>query len=91
MKLIPVRWTFKKKEFLHIFEVTGEGNKDSEPYLIKDALEIIKTAQKYKGRVDCPNEFPKAIDGISISFTILFRTKEDIEEYEKYLGSIRGI
>ncbi|HJA42062.1 MAG TPA: hypothetical protein H9667_11235 [Firmicutes bacterium] len=71
-----------------IIEAKGESAaKESEPFIIQNAIEMIEKASEYKGRPypDMPS-FPST-SNFSVSFSLIFPSEADINSFMEFLKS----
>jgi len=86
MMMIPVSWSFQRKSIMPIIEARGESAaKDSEPFVIQHAIQMIEKASEFKGR-PYPNmpSFP-ATNHFTVSFSLIFPSETDITNFMEFL------
>ena len=83
---IPIIWTFQRTSIMPIIEAKGECDiKESEPFVIQNAIEIIEKASEFKGKpysnipnIPCTSKF-------SVSFSLIFPSELDLANFIEFM------
>ena len=87
--IIAVKWCAKVNELMNVVSLIGisENNSELAKYaIIKNAVNIYEMARECGGVIIPPNSVQKANSPLSISFELIFKTKEDMGEFVQKLG-----
>ena len=82
--IIPISWSFQRKTNLPILEIKGESTENlSEPIMINMAVEMIESAEKFKG-IPLPeetNSFQNSQYALTVSFSLIFPTSKELNSF----------
>ena len=82
MMMIPISWSFRRKDFLPIIEAKGESPaKESEFFMIQKAVEIIEKASEFKG---VPYQGTPGTSNnfyLTVSFSLIFPSDQELSNF----------
>ena len=85
---VPIKWYFQRKSVMPILEAKSDFEiKESEPIVIKTAIEIIDKASEFQGR-PYPNMpcFPTSNTfSFSVSFSLVFPSETNLFNFLEFL------
>ena len=87
--LIPVMWSFRRKNIMPIVEVKGESQVEiGEFFMIHQAVEIIEKARVFKG-IPCqdPPSQPNEVK-LTVYFSLIFPSEKELASFMEDINNM---
>ena len=86
MMIIPINWSFQRKNIMPFLEAKCENSiLLSQNIIIKSAVDIIESAQKFNGvPFSSPPTF-QSKSAIAVSFSLIFSSETDFNNFWKFI------